>query len=811
MKINSKIKYAPAWLPTSVCVVLTALGIIYFAGYGTKQMTLLAGLGIIALLATGDLKRLKNAPALLLIGYVLFSWLTVFWAMSGKFHLREWSKIFLALFFFLLIALRKDLDRSFARRVTGILSGIAALYAFMSVEAAATGVCRSLLQEILPSMLGANIVFDGSRLYGIFGNSNIEASIYAIGILFSIALLCGSAKKWQRVLFAVTLSFSAFAFLLVFSMGAIVCFAAAIIVYLIAAGNGRGAALVRMLEAAAPTVVFVFLATRFFNREGFESFAVLLMLVNAAVSVALELLIAGRLSAVLGEHQKAAFLLIIIALVLCVVYAFLGVQMTEAHTFGKTFDRSLRLTEGEHTLSIEADGNVRVYIYSQNRLEIMRNSSTVLYDGNGTDEITVTVPEGTEIVSFRFIGEAGAVIRSAVVDGQEALPLHYKLLPEFIGNRIQNLTVSNSQIQRRMYREDGMKLFRLSPVAGSGVGAFETGITAVQDYPYETKYVHNHYIQILLEDGVIGFALFAASLLAMAVTLWKKRKLTGESEARWVYPALCAELVMNGAQMLWDVSMSMIVFVCMTYAVYGLIVGIYAEPLGKQEAAAEESTKKAKKKTAEDRKPSLARIGGITLTALFLLTLCGNLYANRLMKKPGMTEAEYFSNVEKAARLDLYEKNDAKLSYVMTSVQVETDRYIGKANEYAQQLSKVQSNTIPCYLVAYYLQTAQYAAAIDEAILGAAYSASDAETWDASASLLKQALIDSGADSPLLADGETLLPKLMDYYNALQAHNASALEPVELNEEAQAFFDKVLALSGCLDDTQRFAETLQKE
>ena len=53
-----------------------------------------------------------------------------------------------------------------------------------------------------------------------------------------------------------------------------------------------------------------------------------------------------------------------------------------------------------------------------------------------------------------------------------------------------------------MYRQDALQLWRFSPVVGNGVGAFETGVTAVQDYPYETKYVHNHYLQLLLEDGV---------------------------------------------------------------------------------------------------------------------------------------------------------------------------------------------------------------------------------------------------------------------------------------------------------------------
>lgn len=90
------------------------------------------------------------------------------------------------------------------------------------------------------------IFFGGSRLSGIFGNSNIEASICAAGIFCALAVLCGAERNWERALFAAALACSAFAFLLAFSMVALACFAAAVVFYLIAAGTGRSAALVRM-------------------------------------------------------------------------------------------------------------------------------------------------------------------------------------------------------------------------------------------------------------------------------------------------------------------------------------------------------------------------------------------------------------------------------------------------------------------------------------------------------------------------------------------------------------------------------------
>ena len=254
---------------------------------------------------------------------------------------------------------------------------------------------------------------------------------------------------------------------------------------------------------------------------------------------------------------------------------------------------------------------------------------------------------------------------------------------------------------------------------------------------------------------------------------------------RWVYPALCAEFVMNGAQMLWDVSMSMIAFLCMTYAVYGLIAGMCAGPIAERAAAAEAGGKKKKAKGKKPNPSLLVRNIGIGFAVVVMLTLCGNLYAGAKMNAPVSSTDEFMENLRTAARLDLYERNDKMLSYVMTSLDEDSEDHRAQADEYAARLAGVQSNTIPRYLVGYYLQTRQYEKAIDEAILGAAYSASDADTWNNCAELLDQVLFQNIL-TPLLTGGDrdTLMAKLTEYYDALQAYNASALVPVELSESA---------------------------
>lgn len=803
-KINGKQNFA--WVTVALCLALAVLGVLHFGGIGTKWLTLLAGFGVIALLLLGDRKRIWNLPSLLLLGYAAFSWVTIFWAMSGKFHLREGSKLLIAVFFFLLVAMHGRFDRAFARRVMGVIAGISALYALLSVEAVSTGLTKTLLVR-LPMWDTEKIVFQNSRLNGIFGNANIEASIYAIGIFCAIALVCGAEKKWQRALWAAAAAVDALAFLLVFSMGAMACFAAAVVVYLIFAGKGRVAALLRMLEAAVPAFMCGFAAFALFG-SGRVGLVLPVLLANAAAAAVLELTVMEKLSRVLEKHQRAAFGVLIGAVLCVAVYAVAALYVTGSYTFGMAIYRSARLNAGEHTITVEADGEVWLTIFSRDRLELLNMTQTGLYDGPAEGAVAFEVPEGSKITVVRMSAAEGVTVRGAVIDGEQALPLRHKLLPGFASERIQYVGASTSEEQRATFREDALKLWQLSPIVGSGVGAFETGVTRVQDYPYETRYVHQHYLQILLEDGVVGLALYIGALVTMLLALWKRRKQTREDEFYWLYPALCAEFVMNGLQMLWDVSMSMIVFLCMTYALYGLIVGACAEPFA-EKAAAEENGKKKKARAKGFDTSLLARNIGIGFTVVVVLTLCGNLYAASKADAPVADGDEFLYNLSVAAKLDLYERNDMMLSYVVNSLEMEyPEDYREQADEYAAQLAKVQSNTIPRYLVGYYLQTQQYGKAIDAAILGASYSASDADTWDDCAALLNEALFQNMLTPLLTEERAALMAKLTEYYDALQAYNASALVPVELSESAQAFFDKIVILNGCMDDDRLFAEML---
>ena len=759
-----------------------------------KVITILAAAAVAIFFLTLDIRPLKRLPALLLCGYVLYSGLSGLWAISGKFYLREYSKILIAFAFFLAIAMRKEMSERWVRRIMELVAGTAAIFSALSVEAAATGLTQMILKSN-EALSGLGMQFS-DRLVGILGNANMLSSILGVGIFASLALLCGAENDRQKDIYAVLLAINAFSFLLAFSMGGTFCFAVAIVCYLIFAGKQRTSVLLRMLEGAIPTLIWGGLASQLFNRGGVWNLLPLAMLVlNCATVVLLERKAALGLSEWLQRRQKLTVVLLVSVAVLGIAYVVAGYFLSGPFTFQENVSlrRSAYPESGVHTLSIEADGDVNVVVISQNMSEVMMHTNTVLYSGKA-DQAQFTVPDGTEVCYFTFTAAEGTTIHEASIDGTQDIRLNYLLLPDFIADRIQGLWANQNAIQRTVFFVDGMKIFRQHPVLGSGVGAFETALTSVQDFYYVTRYVHNHYIQILLENGLPGLLLFAGGLLSLAVLLWRRRRDQDGSALSWAYPALWAALTMVAAHSAVEVSMSNITFLTYAYTIFGLILVVCPEKEAEPQQAEQPVRKKKGKDVQKNVRPNGVRWVCAAFPIVFAFTICLNIVARTIATAPVANVDDAFSQFERAATIDPYEGNDAKLSYVITAVDELTPARQEQADKYAAQLMECQSNSIPQSLVYYYLSTGQYSMAVQAAEKGAIYSASDSAIWTNIIEQLNTQFTAIDTQALQGEEGEALLAQLLDYYHTLQERNQSSMDTIALTESNKNFFSKLLNL-----------------
>ena len=711
--------------------------------------------------------RVKG-PILALALMVLMNGLSCGWAASGKFALWEFLKVFTAFCLTLALLAFTGEERP-GRRVCVVLEGLAAVAGLTSIDLLSTrwvsGAVLGVLGWFTPDYLGLAAVEEGVRMTSIFLSPNVFAGCMGIGVLLSLGLATTSETPEARAGHVACLSVTALSFVLAFSMGACVMILPAFLVLLALTGKeGRTGLLLLMVETLSVTglCAFPISLTSMTAWTGFRPIPLLCTLAGAAALCALDLLGGRRLALKLSRHGRAV--LILVLTLTAGVAVFLGAALTLTTGMnlqaGESLRRSAYPKPGTYTVEAAVEGEPQVTIESQNRADTMMHTSTELYRGP-LSQAAFTVPEDSLVVWFNFAAQTEARIESVEFIGEGAsgsVPLKYRLLPGFIANRLQGLRANQNAIQRFVFFEDGLKLFARSPLIGSGMGAFENGVRGVQSFRYDTKYAHNHYIQTLAETGLVGLALFLGLLAASAVCLWRGRK-------EPLAPALGAALVFMVCHALVEFTFSIYCYLPMAFGVFAAISLCCGDALPLPAWMEKKAVKNG------------ALLGICALLVLFVALLGCNMTAQSLVERDASLE-----NLERAAALDPFEKADHMLSYVaqVTGSGAEGD-IRRKADGYAGRLGRIESNIIPYYLAAYYLDEGRVEQGMEQAERYVRYVSADEEVWRDTFRLLEE----YEQDTAEYRAGVCRVAELLDEWNG------ENLGEIELDEQSRAFLARI--------------------
>ncbi len=706
-------------------------------------------------------KRAEAPPVSFLLYGVHLLWLAlgIFWASSGKFFLREFSKQLFALPLILYVFLLMPRKEAVIRKLIFVMSAVGALYAILSVDIASVGVSRGLLNLIPGFSTALNGYEAGTRLTGIFSNGNISAGLLSICVFLSLYLLESAENRRERVFAAVFAALQAETLLLNFSLGATGFFLISAVVYLVFSGEKRGSVFFRMLEIALPVLVSVFLSVQYFEvSDGRLAIPLISACLSAAAAAVLELAVYPRLVKIAEGWRMATTWLLIAVMVLVCVYgaaAFL-VRGSAELVKGQSLRRSCYPPAGSYTLAVQAEGAVNVRISSQNEQEVITHANTQLYSG-AVEAASFEVPEDSKIVHLTFSSPEGAVLKEAELVGAQTVSLHlgYPLLPGFVSNRLQGLLANENAIQRTAFFRDGMKIFRDHPILGAGLGSFETLLFGYQEFYYETKYVHNHYIQTLLDSGIIGLLIYLALLAATAAALWRGRR--KDAPYRRLHPALCAAFVMILLHSVMEVVMSTSVYLPYALVVLSLASVCFGSSLKKPAARYAASV-----------------LPGVTALAYAVLIIL-NMSADSAVKKSTDSAVRFFDALEYAISVDVFEKNDWMISYISTCSDYELNAYRKQANRYAEKLMDVPSNSLHQHLIRYYLVFGEYDRALTAALRSAHFNYSDSSNWNESFAQFSSALSSHPDDEGLI------LLCVRDLNQELEKYQERLLVPVKLN------------------------------
>lgn len=615
--------------------------------------------------------------------------------------------------------------------------------------------------------------YTGARFDGIYNDANLTGSLMALAVLVGLYLIRTGRKPWERFAACFLTGLSAVAFFTAMSRGAILCFGATLLAYLLIAGKEERLGLFFTMAAMGISMVIFGVVSAsllaggsFWGTLAALPSGVLLWLLNEFPARKAASALAGHgklLAGVLGGGIAAGIAAVVLALTLTEPFVFTesnflyrgaDVEGGETYTFSGDWDKSSEIT---------------VLVYGSTREQELTSVTETYYNGP-LEEASFTVPEDVGHVLMQFRGPAGLELRQVSLSDGTEIPMAYTLLPDNIANRLQkNIFEDSSFLLRLQYDIDGWTLFKESPLAGHGLGATEGLLTSVQPFFYESLYLHNHLLQVMDETGLLGLAAFLAFILGTAVLLVRQLR-----KARTPLAAmLLACLVMMNLHGLMEISFSVQMFQCAAFFLLLLPTVCYGT-------------------YTEGRKRRAAGIVVLVVSDLWLVIsvalLGGSLLAQkeyRELDAAGMTTGSFIETLERLDRMDVYNDQSYKVNLMGNALQAGGISNEGTAARCARELRET-GEFDSCYYVAayYYLPLGQLENFFDVLQEGLLQERSNSEAWNSAMNLCIQAF--SQIDP---AEADTFAEGVRGIGEAMDRANAYLLVPVALTEENAALLN----------------------
>ncbi len=748
---------------------------------GTVSM-ILCGLAFLSLLGKKPLSRFEqrlSVPVLGLLAFAIVYGASAIYSPFGANAQSEFYKFIAA--FSLAVILLSRFER---KHVPGLMWGgasVSTVIALISLDMNCVrvlfGPFNALMNALGTDYTSALQESAAARVNGLYNDANVTAALFSLAIFAALYLLKSSTCVWRRLAASLLAGVNAVSLLLTGSRGALLCFAAACLVWLAAERVKRVGLFLLLVETAVSMLAAGIPASSMVTNG--NEMAVVLCLLSGLILFVLDVLAGRRLEPVLSAHKKAALAAVGALCAVIAVVCAAAFLHTAPYTFAADGESVTYLlhdgVSGEVTLTGDVDGDPEVLVYSQNWLERYHNGETKLYSGQ-MSQCVFTVPEDAVEVHVHIIGQAGETLRRlALSDGTE-ITLSYPWLPDAISSRLLNdrLLGGNSTFMRQLYIKDTCALIAKAPLMGHGLGSTENLTRSVQSFQYESKYAHNHLLQTMADTGIVGTVFALCFVLGSAWLCLQAIRKEKDSLAA----ALLAVWVMMNLHSLMEISFSVRGFKCFAYVLLALPVLLYAKPLLAGETA------KARKQ---------AKTVGILVTvvyALYLAVFGGLLESARMTDRKAENFQtsdvyEYLNFLRSCVRGDMFDHDSYQRDYVATAVQLDDRRYNGDLLNYVKQLrasgTYENDSALSRY---YYLPRQEWSELFDCSLEGIHQVRSSPDGWNYQMDFYREEVLPAmGADNvSAFVDGVLSLGEALDAMNG-----EGRLETVGLNETNQSF------------------------
>ncbi|MFZ5968915.1 MAG: O-antigen ligase family protein [Bacillota bacterium] len=225
-------------------------------------------------------------------------------------------------------------------------------------------------------------------------------------------------------------------------------------------------------------------------------------------------------------------------------------NMNAAEDINKIVTRNVTGVLENHEYNLQADvmssndeqkpfsGQIGIYsIDEQGKTELL-HTENINEDGKLSIDFSTT--ENTKSLNFRFINKytnTEITFDNVVLYDKQTneeirtLKLKYKYLPESIVTRIESISATDySAMSRITFYKDAFKIIKDYPIFGTGGGGWSTLYFTYQSYMYWTTQAHNYFMQVWIEVGTTGLAVFFSFIVFLIYSGYKRLRIAEDNE-----------------------------------------------------------------------------------------------------------------------------------------------------------------------------------------------------------------------------------------------------------------------------------------
>ncbi len=174
----------------------------------------------------------------------------------------------------------------------------------------------------------------------------------------------------------------------------------------------------------------------------------------------------------------------------------------------------------------------------------------------------------TIIVVLIYISYVGQVLPHAL----------YQVVPEPVFGRASTINTTDNSLLARLYSSsDGVQIIKDYSLRGTGAGGWNALYHQYQSYLYWTTEVHNHYVQVWIEAGLLGILSYALIWLSVIYILYKLLR-NKTDEDQWLISAgVGVGVLALGTHSAVDFDLSLPGLMLVVWVAFGLLRGQIAE------------------------------------------------------------------------------------------------------------------------------------------------------------------------------------------------------------------------------------------